>query len=358
MQQLDIKSDGGNYSVIFLKHVNEVIATIEKIPSAVFVIDERVKSLYPALANFLKDKKHLELPATEEAKTWEGVGKVISWYQDSNCVKSTTVVAIGGGIIQDIVCFSSSVFYRGINWQFVPTTVLSMSDSCIGAKCGINVNQFKNQVGAFHSPKGVYICSEFTKTLDDKDVQSGYGEILKLLLTGAKPGFDKLQKALAGEGVRGSSLLELIRDSLEVKKTVIEKDEYELDLRRILNYGHTLGHSLETISNHEVPHGLAVAWGIDIINFLSWKLNYTSEEDFLTIHRLIKDHLAFEMKSKVTAEQLLNGARRDKKAAGGFVHFILFGGYGDLRIVKTPFDNDLEKLVDQYIREYNVFSSH
>ena len=351
-----IKSGDGEYPVNFLDSIESVLSHLDQIKNTYFIVDRKVHQLYPRLAQFLTNQTVLLLDATEEEKSWEGTGKVIKWYQEHNITKANHIVAIGGGIIQDITCFSASVYYRGLSWSFVPTTVLSMSDSCIGAKCAVNFNGYKNQVGTFHSPKAVFICSEFASTLENKDVLSGYGEILKLAITGNRDLFLKLVHDLENHDLKGPILNDLIKATLAVKKTIIEVDEYESDLRRILNYGHTLGHSLESISDYSVPHGLAVAWGMDIINFISWKRGYLSESIFHEIHHVIKKHFSFSMKTKISVEALLDGARRDKKASKNSVNLILLSDFGKLSIVKINFDSELATQVDWYLNEFNLFT--
>jgi 3-dehydroquinate synthase len=355
MEHLLVKSGDGEYPVHFVESVEKIIGYLEALKQPCFIVDRKVYTLYPGLGEYLSSKTYLLIDATEDEKTWDGVGRVIEWYQENRVSKANQVVAIGGGIIQDIVCFSASVFYRGIEWHLIPTTVLSMADSCIGAKCAVNFNNFKNQVGTFHSPRGVYICSEFAKTLELRDLRSGYGEILKLAITGGKESYCNLEVSVAKDGLSYDKLLDLVRTSLVVKKGVIEADEYELDYRRILNYGHTLGHALESVTDHFIPHGLAVAWGMDIINFLSWQRGLLSEEIFAGIHKFIKTNLPFSLNRKIEADVLLASAKRDKKASGSSVNLILLASAWELKISKTEFNEELIAQVKTYLESYNVY---
>jgi len=208
----------------------------------------------------------------------------LTFLQQHDCNKQSVVIAVGGGILQDIVAFAAHVYYRGLKWHFVPTTLLSMADSCIGAKSSINFNGFKNQLGSFHSPARVYIVDQFVRTLSDDEVRSGYGEIFKLFLIGSRDLFGRLKEAVAQDGFRNPSLPEFIYESLRVKQAIIEVDEYETGPRRILNYGHTFGHALEGLTHYEVPHGLAVVWGLDLVNWLAHRAGLLSREDFDDIH--------------------------------------------------------------------------
>lgn len=359
MTSLRIHSAQGDYDVAFHASVHDALAATASIPDAFYLVDRNVLQLYASeLGPLLEGRNVLAVDATEEEKTLAGVTKVVSWLQRNNANKRSTVVAVGGGIIQDLATFSSHLYYRGIRWVFVPTTLLAMSDSCIGAKCGINLNEFKNQLGVFQSPSGVHIATDFIRTLSDHDVASGYGEILKLMLTGEESGFEKLRGIVDADGLRTARLPELIYDSLAVKKEVIEEDEYEADLRRILNYGHTFGHALESLTAHEVPHGHGVAWGIDLVNHIAVDRGMLPQSDFDRIHAFVVRHLSFRPSRRITAAELIAASRRDKKAAAGEVNLILLERPGQLRIVKVPFDATLERQISDYLDRYDAFRGH
>ncbi|MGK5090078.1 3-dehydroquinate synthase [Bdellovibrionota bacterium FG-2] len=350
LQTLRIKSGQGDYEVEFKKELAQVIAEALKTPKAVCVIDRKVAGLYQELLKPLTS----ELPtffvdATEEEKSMVGLTKVLSWLGEQGCMKQNQVIAVGGGITQDIVSLSAHLYYRGLKWVFVPTTLLSMSDSCIGAKCGVNLNAFKNQVGCFHAPSRVLICPEFTRTLSDGDLSSGYGEILKLMVTGSRAKFERFAQVLDAQGMRNSNILEFIYESLKIKQAVIEVDEYEKDLRRILNYGHTFGHALESYSQYEIPHGQAVAWGMDLVNFIAMKKGRLSAQNYQAIQELIKKHFRFSISKKIDAKAIIAGSKKDKKVADGQVNLILLKDFGTLEIVKTPFDASLEALIEEYV---------
>ena len=354
-QPLRIASAQGDYPVDFFATVSDAIREVAGIPDAFYVIDRNVAGLYESHLQSLSDENVLLLDATEDVKSLDGVGKVVRWLQRRNCTKNGTVVAIGGGIIQDLSTFSSHIYYRGIRWAFVPTTLLSMSDSCIGAKCGINLGDYKNQLGVFRSPSRVLIATDFIDTLTDGDVVSGYGEILKLMLTGTEEGFSRMRRVVDFGGLRNAALPELIRESLSVKKTVIEEDEYELDRRRILNYGHTFGHALESLTGHAIAHGSAVAWGIDLANFISCSRGMLDRDMFEEVSDFVRRHFALRLPMALDAEGLIAASKRDKKAADGEVSLILMQRPGDLRIVRTRFDRELESQIADYLANHNAF---
>src|SRR5436190_20932865 len=162
MKRLVIKSGQGNYEVEFLEDVSGLVCLLKAAQKAVVIVDQNVAKLYPEqLSTLTGSLPTLAVPATEDEKTLEGVTRALTFLQKNDCNKQSVIIAIGGGIIQDIVAFAAHVYYRGLKWYFVPTTLLSMADSCIGAKSSINFNGFKNQLGSFHAPARVFICDQF-----------------------------------------------------------------------------------------------------------------------------------------------------------------------------------------------------
>ena len=355
--RLKIKSLHHDYVVTFDSSVAELAEYTERYVNKVVVVDATVADLYrETLSSVLTAVPTYVVPATEATKTLEGVQALVDWLLDQKCNRSTTIIGIGGGIIQDLVTFTSNIFYRGASFVLVPTTLLSMCDSCIGAKCGINYGSFKNQLGVIHAPVGVHIFSDFLDTLEDRDVKSGYGEILKLAITGSRDAFDFLVEQVDANGLRGSHLLPLIQQSLEIKKQIIEEDEYEKDLRRILNYGHTFGHALEALTNHAIPHGLAVCWGIDVINYLQASQEPTTQSFFVEIHDFISKHLEFRLVEFPSAEELVEMTKRDKKMQGSILNLAIPAGFGDLQIRPTNVDGTLVRTVKQYLETANVYA--
>lgn len=350
MEDLLIRSAQGDYAVQFVDRLDQAVAALSAQLPAAIVIDRRVAELHgPALAPLLERVPTLRLEATEANKTLAGVEACLSFCQAHGLHRRSRLLAIGGGIIQDIVAFSAHAYYRGIDWTFLPSTLLAMSDSCIGAKCGLNLGAFKNQLGVFHAPRQVVICPALLDTLDPADVASGYGEILKLMLTGSREHFERLQEAVATGGLRNPSLLALIRASLDVKRGVIEEDEFESGLRQILNYGHTFGHALEAATAHAVPHGLAVAWGIRLVNDLAARRGWLAAADAQLVDRFVADHLIAELPCSVSAEALIEGVKRDKKAAAGAVTLAVLREPGRLERLSVPIDAALQREVEAFL---------
>jgi len=360
LPSLTIRSLQGDYAVNFEDHIEQVVQRLVKDqPSTVLLADRQVARMYrQPLAPLLEGIPALLLDATEEEKTLTGVTKVVRWLQEQRCTRQTVVIALGGGIIQDVATFSSHMYYRGIRWVFIPTTLLSMGDSCIGAKCGINLGDFKNQLGVFHAPSEVILCTRFLASLGDLAFRSGCGEMYRLMLTGSRRDVEEFQDAVRAVGLHQIDLPKFIYRSLEVKKGIIEIDEHEGDVRRILNFGHTFGHALEAMTEYEVPHGLAVVWGLNLVNYIACRRGLLNPELFASIDQFVKEHFAFPLTHTLDAHELIQYAKRDKKVMDGQINLVIMQEPGRLRIVKTPFDEELLGLVSEFIARPHALRSH
>lgn len=357
IQPLQISSLQWDYPVSFHPTIAGGVEALGDLREAYVIVDAQVMALHgDELTGLTSRFPTLTVEATEEAKSFTGVGRLINWLIEQRAVRSATLIAVGGGCIQDLVSFTAHIYYRGVNWVFLPTTVLSQADSCIGAKSGINVLPFKNQLGVLHSPRQVRICAEFLETLPDVEIASGYGEIVKLSVTSSQHFLELLESSLVDGGLRNPNLLELERASLAAKQEIIEEDEYETDLRRVLNYGHSFGHALEALASHQVPHGLGVLWGIDVINALGVRWGMTPGDLAERMYRLIQENFNYTLPITPTAEELVDMIGRDKKVAHGRMHFAVLRGEGDLVIEPRALDSELTAQVREVLAEDRVFT--
>ena len=355
MKELLIQSSQGEYPVRFFGDIPALLSEIAKMPRALLLIDRNVARAYgPVLAGLMGQVPTCEVHATEDEKTLEGCARVLSFMQQHNATRQTVLLVMGGGIVQDIATLCAHLYYRGVAWHYFPTTLLGMADSCIGAKASINFNTFKNQLGVFHSPASVGICPDFVVTLPDTEVRSGWGEIVKLHLAGSRAHFARVTAVLDCEGWRSRSLINLIFASLQVKQAVIEVDEFDNGVRRTLNYGHTFGHALEAITNHGIPHGLAVAWGMDLVNFLARERGLLAPEDFAAIHRLLAAHFPWKLSRPVTVEQLLDATKRDKKVRDGKLNLVLLRQPGQLVLEPQNYDAELNSHLHNYLNGHSL----
>jgi 3-dehydroquinate synthase len=350
LESFTIKSVPRNYSVSYTD--SNIVESVRKIldenSKNVLLIDRNVFNLHFYSMNDIDPERILLADATESFKTLVGVINVIDFLASRDITKGETLVVVGGGIIQDVGAFVGAAFKRGTKWIYFPTTLLSMCDSCIGGKTGINHNGAKNQVALFSSPSQVIINSNFIDTLSDKEILSGLGEIAKLLATG---GWDFLQlfnynvkKALEKDK---KALKVLILLSLSVKKAVIEEDEFELSHRRVLNYGHTLGHAVESLSDYRIPHGQAVTIGMMVINELCVRHGIMSKEANRKLYQIFSEIVVPDFINELSVEDVLLLLRKDKKAVSENIFFAVLKDAGINDFFKIKIDDGLKvELVD------------
>lgn len=202
------------------------------------------------------------IEATEKAKSLECIPEVIARMRAGGATRRSSLVAVGGGVIQDIGTFCSSIYMRGIGWQYAPTTLLGMVDSCIGGKAAINVGDYKNIVGNFYPPDRILVDPGFTATLGIEQKIAGLCEAAKICYARGKETFSRYVALEPSPQMGGSDLAGLIELSLRTKQWFIEVDEFDRKERLLLNFGHTYGHAIEGATHFRVSHGVAVGVGI------------------------------------------------------------------------------------------------
>jgi len=205
------------------------------------------------------------IQATEEAKALEQTLPLFVALKDAGLGRSSRLTAIGGGVVQDIATFVASLFMRGIPWDYVPTTFLGMADSCLGGKSSINVGPYKNLIGNFHPPSRIEILPSFARTLPAVELAGGAAEAAKIAFcrgAAAFSAYERLAEPVLHGHWQEHQLAELLHATLAVKQWFIEIDEFDQAERRLLNFGHTWGHALESATHFAIPHGLAVAIGM------------------------------------------------------------------------------------------------
>ena len=347
MDTINIKSKLYDYAVEF---VNDFSTAVESFGENVtYVIDQNVYHLYADQFKSIAPRYIYFMDPTENHKNMETVMDIILFWKSLGVRKDWKVVCFGGGITQDVTTIASNLFLRNIDWFFFPTTLLAMCDSCIGGKCGINLDKYKNQIGVFYPPKKIFIDTRFLKTLSNADYVNGWGEILKFSLT-LDWGFYKELKA-EKQFIPCSNIEYYIYKGLSVKKKIIEEDEFESDLRRVLNYGHTFGHALEAYTNNKIPHGTAVLWGINAANYLSWKEGLLQEEIYRDVKKLIEKEFIKEEIIVDDPHALFEIIKTDKKVRGDSLNFALLTGSGHLEVYPLALDHVLEERFYHYLME-------
>ena len=208
-------------------------------------------------------------------------------------------------------------------------------------------------MGVFYPPKKIYICTKFLRTLTTDDYLNGWGEILKFSLTESSAFYESIEDE--NEYIPCPNINSYIYKGLMVKKNIIELDEYEGDLRRILNYGHTFGHALEACTANVVPHGKAVIWGIDVINYISYRVGKLSKEEYFRIKKFIRNVFLTEEIIISDPKRVIDIIRTDKKVKGNTIYFALLDQISHLLIYPMDIDEKLEELFYAYLEETHAF---
>ncbi len=282
--------------------------------------DALEKSLQKARVPF----QVLEMNDGEPAKHMQTVEQLAEQMVDARADRQSVVLAFGGGVVGDCAGFLAAVFMRGIPVVQIPTTFLAQVDASIGGKTGVNLRAGKNLVGAFHQPKAVLIDPEVLKTLDDREFRAGLFESLKCGVIADKALFEFMERHAKKILARDRKSLEkVIAASVQIKARVVTADEKESDLRRILNFGHTVGHALEAATRYsQLLHGEAVGWGMIAAASIASNAGFCAEDAAQRIRSVV---LAYGPLPKVRVEtnQVLSRLSADKKTVGGSVHFVL-----------------------------------
>lgn len=351
MERIEIKSKLYDYSVEFTDDFSSVLK--EFLRTTVYIIDRNVYELYRDRFAEIDINRIYFMDAVEHKKNMTTVMEIIQFMQKQGVRKNWKAVCFGGGITQDVTTVACNLFLRNIDWYFFPTTLLAMSDSCIGGKCGINFGEYKNQIGVFYPPRKIYIDTHFIDTLSHMDYLNGWGEIIKFSLTKNKEFYEKVKnekKYFPCDNIR-----EYIQKGLMVKKEIIEEDEFESDLRRVLNYGHTFGHALEAYTDNEIPHGKGVVWGIDVVNYIAMKEGLIEEEYYLDIKNLIKHFFITEEITIPEPDRLFYIIKTDKKVRGNEISFAMLDGESHLVIHPMKIDDNLKRMFKNYLEETHAY---
>ena len=272
----------------------------------------------------------IDFPAGEDSKNIQISIDIVSRMIDLGADRTSALIALGGGVVGDITGFIASIYMRGIPYIQVPTTLLAQVDSGIGGKTGIDLPEGKNILGTFYQPKGVFMDMAFLKTLTPRELGTGLAEIVKYGIIDDPELLNSLEGEAEAIRNRDMSLLEeIIARSCRIKKGIVEIDEMEKGVRRILNFGHTIGHAIEAESGYSIPHGNAISMGMAASAILSERLKYLPSGDRERIISLIRAMgLPDRIPKNLSPEGIFSRIERDKKKAGNTIHFVLLKKIG------------------------------
>ena len=349
---MDVKKDGQFCYHIYLE------PDFAKLPEAVeplnikerklcIVADSTTAELYGAeLKEILKETctyvSMFVFPAGEVNKTLNTVRDLYEHLILEKFDRKDMLVALGGGVVGDLTGFAAATYLRGIGFIQIPTTLLSQVDSSIGGKTGVDFDAYKNMVGAFHMPRLVYMNLNVLKTLPDRQFACGMGEIIKHGLIQDSDYLEKLstyQREIREKNY--AALLWMVAGSCKVKRHVVEEDPTEQGIRAWLNFGHTIGHSVEKLKDFTLCHGECVAIGCAAAAWMSWKRGLISEKEKEAAEQLLLDYQLPVRVKGLKPENIVKTTKLDKKMDAGKVKFVLLKKIGEAFVTRDVEDEEL-----------------
>jgi 3-dehydroquinate synthase len=344
-ESFSVKSYRGEYSVRFVEDAFLRLAEELREGDWLFV-DANIARLYEKQLAPLAEKFPIKkVEAAEPSKSYDGVRPIILELIENGFKKNNRLVAIGGGITQDVTAFISSILYRGVDWIFVPTNLLSQCDSCIGSKTSINFADYKNQIGGFFPPALILIDTAFLDTLEDSEIRSGLGEMAQYFLVESEEAFARYESALDDALAMGPALKELIGESLAIKKRMIELDEFDEGPRNVFNYGHSFGHAIEGYTAYAVPHGIAVSYGMDLANEVSHAMGMIDRDMVDRVSGCLAKVRSKTPLPEIELDRYLGYLKKDKKNTSQGIRLILTKGYGKMFLTLVEPAEDFRRTV-------------
>lgn len=323
MSDMEIQSHKGVYTVEFKNNAFDALGQ-SALGGKHFIIDKKVADIYSSqLAPVLESSSVLLIEATEQNKTLDKFTGYVEHLVDNSIRRNHTLVAIGGGIIQDITCFLSATLLRGVPWIFYPTTLLAQADSCIGSKSSINVGKTKNILGTFTPPSQIFIDTEVLGSLEETEVKSGVGEMLKVHGIDGPDSFAEIADDYSAMMSDHKVMEKYVFRSLDIKKQLIEIDEFDQGVRNIMNYGHSFGHAIESATDFGVPHGVAVTMGLDMAGYVAWKLDVGTSTAYKERKSVLQQNYKGYETIDIPLDRFFSAIGKDKKNTDGKLKLIL-----------------------------------
>jgi 3-dehydroquinate synthase len=316
--------------------IAQIGSVVEK-DRSIFITDQHV---FDHHKKFFKGTKFIQIPAGESFKVQYIVDTIIDQLISFGADRQTTLIGVGGGVVTDITGYVASVYMRGIPFGFVPTSILGMVDASIGGKNGIDVGNYKNMVGVIRQPGFLYYDISLLQTLPTEEWVNGFAEVIKHAAIKDAGLFRDLEKnSINSYRKNKAALNDLIRKNVLIKSTVVQKDEFEGSDRRLLNFGHTLGHAVENV--YHLPHGHAISIGIKAACLISEELLNFKETARVT--NLLQQY-GLPIDIPVDFGKVVEIMRMDKKKTRDIMHYVLLEKLGKAIIKPIPM-NHLEKLL-------------
>ena len=361
MKRINVKLKNNPYPIIFSNNYIDLINSFKKyLPNRkiFFVTDTNVSKIYlKEMSLLLKKERFITesfvFKAGEQSKNIKTLTEIYNCALQVGLDRKYTVVALGGGVVGDVAGLFAATYMRGIDFIQVPTSLLAMVDSSIGGKTGIDLEMGKNVVGAFYQPKFVYINSDFIKTLKPEHIKNGMGEVIKYAVTFSAKFFDELNMILNKSIISKKDFNKIIYESCKFKAKIVEEDEKERKgIRELLNFGHTFGHALETITKYKkYLHGEAVVIGMLFVAELSDKIKFCDTVTKQKIRDIVVNAgFKDEINLKIDSDKLLELMKKDKKSISKKIRFVLPQKIGKAVTGIEIKDSIILKTIEEFIK--------
>jgi 3-dehydroquinate synthase len=361
METVIVKLGKRSYRIVIEKgllcRAGELVSELPLQKAATVITNTTVSPLYlPALKKSLEQASfqvnEIIIPDGEEYKGLSWMEKIYTKLLSQNLDRKSPVIALGGGVVGDIAGFAASTFFRGVPFIQIPTTLLSQVDSSVGGKTGVNLPGGKNMVGSFYQPSIVIIDPDVLKTLDPRELRTGMAEVIKYGIISDRYFFSFLNEHMdQALSLHGSTLSEIIKTCCTIKAIITSKDETEKGIRSILNFGHTIGHAIETLTRYkEYKHGEAVSIGMAAASKLSASWGLCHIENYERVTALLKKAGLPTELPDFPSPEYVEVMKRDKKRSGKNIRMVLMKRIGEVFLKETT----AEKLISSLMEEFNL----
>lgn len=345
------------YTNLVEKELDSLVG--EMSPSSIFIIvDHNTRdSVLPRLQSIctsIKDAQVISVNPGDENKGLESLSHIWQQMSDTGATRNSLIINIGGGVITDMGAFAAATFKRGVRFINVPTTLLAAVDAAIGGKTGINFNGLKNEIGCFRNADAVIISTTFFETLPIEEIKSGYAEMIKHGIISRLKTFNELLKKNIST-LDPDGLLELIKESTKVKANIVSRDPEERNIRKALNFGHTVGHAFESLSIERgatVSHGYAVAYGMVVETVISVLKCHFPTDTMRKLSCFVHKNYSFFSFTCKDYDHLIELMRHDKKnVSSDKISMTLLNNIGDISIDNIVTEDEMKAAFDIYREE-------
>ena len=331
-------------SEIFVGRVEDGLKRYAQNRRIVVITDANIDRLYHDIIN---KYEHIIIGYGEGIKNLITVQNIYARLMEIGADRSTLLVGIGGGIVTDITGFVATTYMRGLDFGFVATTLLAQVDASVGGKNGVNILNYKNMVGTFAQPSFVISDVAFLRTLPHRELHAGMGEVVKMAIIGDEELFNFIEENISASCYTNIDTMQrIVLDSIRLKADIVDRDECEKGIRRVLNLGHTIAHAIEKCT-HKLNHGEAVAVGLSKISHISNAMGILSNKDMQRIDDLLQK-IGFSLEIPVPLSDVIREVRHDKKKSNNLLRIVLPERIGSCRIEEMPL-GDVEHILD-YLR--------